>query len=139
MTGAYRGRRRTGIRWGPRVRRRIVPIAMVARPHSSPHDHLAAGPDRCMPLVTVRQGLGLSWDPGVARRIVAASGIEIYQRTRKTSSPDDHLVAGPHGRVAAPPAGSTQIGSRADPGIGQRVVAAAGAQAGSIIVEASPD
>ena len=66
-----------------------------------PDDHFAAGP-YCRVTRSGRRRVGGAGScPTVRAGIVSAAGIEEFERARRCSSPDDHLIAGPDCGVTA--------------------------------------
>ena len=66
---------------------------------SAPGDHFAAGPYRSVILSGIGGIRGTSRYPTVGVGIVSPAGVKIDHRAAENPSPDDHLTAGPYGRV----------------------------------------
>lgn len=70
---------------------------------TAPNNHFRTGPD-CAVIVSARWRVtDASCCPSVGARTVPAPGIGIAGRANSSSSPDDHFVTGPDGRVAVSP------------------------------------
>ena len=129
VLGSARRDIRTGRCRGPGVRRRVVSasriLGLMGGPvHPAPDHHYRVRPHRRMGVAAKRGAGGCRGGPGVGRRCVAPSGIQVDVAGGQ-SAPDDHLCAGPDRRRVVASHGSTaRLGGR--PGIAGRIITSPG-------------
>ncbi len=113
----------------PRIRRRVVPAAAVqpGRPgRAAPDDHLLAGPDRALEPASLRRVDRAGRRPGIRDRVIAAAGVlrRLAIGRAGAAAPGDGFRAGPDQRAQR--SRRAVDGAHGLPGIGHRVISAAG-------------
>jgi hypothetical protein len=92
------------IRGRPTVFTRIISATGVHVVGTPPDDHFAAGPNCCVTISGRRRICNAGSGPAICARVISSAGVRrlaVEGSEAGEAAPDDHFIAGPHGRMFA--------------------------------------